>query len=424
VLVAVIVAACSQAAPPAQQPQATQSGGEQGGASGGETGATGSLTYWMSGDPALDAATDEILAAYMEAHPGVQVTRESYPFGEYFQKLLTGMAGGSGPDVFWVDVQTASFASRGSVTPAADFVTDEYLEPITPSALREGTWNDTLYAVPLHQIAEAIFINKQMAEEAGIRLPTSVEDAWTWDEFVEIAKQLTVVEGGQTKVWGFAQQRHLGDWSTLPIIHQNGGEVLSPDLKTATGYLNSPKTVEAMQWFQYLFQVHKVISPDVVPEGFPTGQVAMIQAPSSYAAALERTYPDFEYVVVPFFRGPEGCAVMTGGWNVGISAAAENPEMAWDLVDWVTREQHAEWVEKSGYLPIRADVMEQPQFDEAPWNIFMESMTECGVSRPATEHYQFFYDTMIAAIKDIALGGDVQQILDSAAAKLDEQLGK
>jgi fructooligosaccharide transport system substrate-binding protein len=388
-----------------------------------ETAESHELTFWMASDPALEEAMDEILAGYMEAHPNVTVRREAFPFAEYFQRLLTAFAGGAAPDVFWIDIRTASFAEQGSLIPVEQFADQENLDEITPSALIEGTWNGTLYTMPLHQISEALYVNRQMAEEAGIRIPTSVEDAWTWEEFAEIAEQLTVREGNQVRVWGYGQQRHLQDWSSLPFIHQSGGQPVSDDLTQATGYLNSPESVEAMTFMQSLFTDPGVIAVDVVPEGFNTGQIAIFQAPSTYHTVLRTRFPDVEYIVVPLFRGAE-CGATVGGWNVGIANTTPDPAVAWSLVDWMTRERHQEWVETSGYLPIREPVMAQPQFQEQPWSIFMDTLTECPVGRPATPHYQFFADTFQAAVRDIALGGEPQATLDEAAATMDEQLSR
>ena len=382
------------------------------------------LRFWMSADPALEAAMDALLQSYMKANPNITVQRDAFPFGEYHQKLITAFAAGDPPDVFWMDVRTAAFAAQGSL-----LVLEKYLQPqnktdIIASGLIEPVWKGRLYGVPMHELTEGLFVNRTMLEEAGIRIPQRLDEAWTWDQFVDVAKRLTKRTGDRTDVWGFGVLRHLSDWSILPVLYQNGATPLSPDLKKATGYFNSPAAVEAIKWYQDLFAKHKVISFDPIPEGFPTGKIAIFQAPSTYRAVLDKRYPDFKYAVVPMFRGKQ-CAVTAGGWNVSIATRTKNPEVAWTLVDWLTRQQHPEWVRTSGYLPVRNSLLQTgTSYRQYPWNIFTEQLQKCAIHRPHTPAYNFFFDTFLAVAKDIALGRDVQKVLDEAAVRMDVSLAR
>ena len=44
----------------------------------------------------------------------------------------------------------------------------------------------------------------------------------------------------------------------LPIIYQNGGDIISPDGTKVTGYLDSDATVAALQWYTDFFTKYKV----------------------------------------------------------------------------------------------------------------------------------------------------------------------
>src|SRR2546427_6279993 len=179
----------------------------------------------------------------------------------------------------------------------------------------------------MHELTEGLFVNQTMFEEAGIRIPQRLNEAWTWDQFVEIAKRLTKRTGDRTDVWGFGVLRHLSDWSILPVLEQHNATPLSPDLKKATGYVNSPAAVEAWRWYQDLFIKHKVISVDPIPEGFPAGKIAIFQAPSTYRAVLDKRYPDFKYAVVPMFKAKR-CAVTAGGGDVSFATPAQKTHSA------------------------------------------------------------------------------------------------
>ena len=382
------------------------------------------LRLWMQQDNLLVAAMQDLVSSFEAAHPNIKVQLDSFPFAEYHQKVSTAFAGNDAPDVFWMDVRVASFAQQGVLMPLDDRITQENRDDYLASAWVETKYDGKTYGVPMHQLTEAIYVNTQMAEDAGITLPKTVDEAWSWAQFVDVANKLTKRTGDQTDVWGFGVQRQLQDWSVLPVIYQHDGQVLSDDFKTATGYLNGPATVEALTWYGDLFTKEKVMSVEPVPDGFQTGKIALFQAPSSFRPVLDRDFPDFKYTIVPLFKDKK-CSVMTGGWNVSIAAATQHPDEAWQLLDWLTREKHAEWVEKSGYLPARHSVIDSsPKFKEYPWSVFMEELQNCAATRPPVPQYTFFFDTFKQAITDIAIGQDPQATLDAAAQKLDAELGK
>lgn len=383
-----------------------------------------SLKFWMTQDNLLVPAMQSIINEFQTAHPTIKVQLEAFPFAEYFQKLSTAFAGGSAPDVFWMDVRTASFAQQGALLDLDQYVTKENRDDYLPVAWKEPTYQGKTYGVPLHELAGGLYINTKMAQDAGVELPKSFEQAWTWDQFVATATKLAQRSGDQVSVWGFGFQRDLGDWTVLPIIYQHGGKVLSDDLKKASGYLNSPVTVEALTWYGNLFTKEKLLPVQLIPDGFPNGKIAILQGPSSYRPVLDTTFKGFQYTIIPAFRD-KVLAAMTGGWNVSIASSTKRRDEAWLLTDYVTREKHAEWVEKSGYLPARKSVIAStPKFNQYPWNIFMAELQQAGVTRPPSAQYSFFYDTFTQAVKDIATGRDPKTVADAAAQKLDAQLAK
>lgn len=423
-LLSVTIAACSSSPAAGTPDTSAPSGNAESGSAAPAEGEKIQLTFWMSGSPTLEAAMDDILKSFMAEYPNIMVVRETFPYGEYSQKLFTSFSGGNAPDVFWIDVLTAAFADQGMLLPLDSYITDENRADVIDSAWIEPTWKGVTYSMPLHQLTEALYVNTRMATDAGIEIPKTMAEAWTWEDMNNVTEALTVRNGDQTTVWGFSMERFLQDWSLGGIIRQGGGSLLSPDLTQAEGYLNSPKSVAAIEWVTNLVKEKHVMPAEPIPDGFATGQVAVYQGTSTYRSVLDKNFPDMDYTVAPLFVGPAGCAATSGGWNVGIASTSKNPDAAWLLVDWMTRERHLEWVEKSGYLPIRTSVMSDPQFADYPWTIFLDTLRDCSVTRPAIPEYQLYYDLMKAAGTNIAVGGDAQTILDNVAATLDKEIAK
>ncbi len=382
------------------------------------------IRFWMQQDNLLQAAMTDLINDFQKANPDIKVQLEAFPFAEYHQKVSTAFAGNDAPDVFWMDVRTASFAQQGVLMPLDDYITKENRADYLDSTWLEPTYQGKTYGVPMHQLTEALYVNTAMAEAAGIKLPKTVDDAWTWDQFLDAAKKLTVRSGDQTTVWGFGVQRQLQDWSVLPVVYQHGGKVLSDDLKKASGFLNGQATLEALTWYGNLFTKEKVVAVEAIPDGFPTGKIAIFQAPSTYRPVLDSKFKDFKYTIIPLFKDKQ-CSVMTGGWNMSMSATTEHPKEAWLLIDYLTHERHADWVDKSGYLPARKSLIDSAaKFKDYPWSVFMEQLQKCPATRPATVKYTFFSDTFKKAVSDVAVGQDPKAALDDAAQKLDTELAK
>src|SRR2546422_5926573 len=80
------------------------------------------LRFWMSADPALEAAMDALLQEYAKVNPTIAVQRDAFPFNEYHQKLATAFAAGGPPDAFLVDARTAAFAPQGSLPALGKFL--------------------------------------------------------------------------------------------------------------------------------------------------------------------------------------------------------------------------------------------------------------------------------------------------------------
>lgn len=408
-----VLAACTTAGPAPAAPAAP------GGAA---AGSPVQLKVWIAGTPELDMAMDKILKQFQAENPNVTVTLEDFPFAQYFEKLTTAFAGGSGPDVYWIDVRTAEFAKRGALLPLDKYVNDDWTNDVFPVALKEGVWNAKRYAVPMHELANGIFVNTALFQQNNIPVPHDIKDAWTWEQLRQIGLKLTQRSGGTTTRWGFGSQRDLGDWVGLPYLAQNGAEPLSPDLKKASGYLDSPASTEALTWFSKLYTEDKISTASPAPDAFPTGSMAMIDAVSTYVIPLQRQYASFAYDVAPAPRNRQ-CAVMTGGFNVGINSATTQPDVSWKLVDYMTRVKHAQWANDSGYLPDRKSVVaSEAKYKEHPWKLFLDELDQCGIHRPATSEYGFFSDTFTALEKDITGGADVKASLTKATAALDQRL--
>src|SRR3989442_8897313 len=109
------------------------------------------LRFWMSADPALEAAMDALLQEYMKTNPTIAVQRDAFPFNEYHQKLATAFAAGQPTDAFWMVVLTPAFAAPGSLPVLVRHLTPPNQDAIILSRLIVPVLKRPLFRLPVHE---------------------------------------------------------------------------------------------------------------------------------------------------------------------------------------------------------------------------------------------------------------------------------
>ncbi len=165
-----------------------------------------------------------------------------------------------------------------------------------------------------------MFANKELLAERGVELPT-IDDPWSWDQFVAAAKQLTFQKSDGRPVYGFTVS---ADWWTsgyYPIFYIDGGRILSPDGRRFVQ--NGPEALSGLQKVADLAQVHRVTPPDFgvldqakVGEQFRNGEVAMLISTPAFIRQLEEEDANFPLAVLPPPTGKLGKIVTTGGFGM------------------------------------------------------------------------------------------------------------
>jgi multiple sugar transport system permease protein len=148
-----------------------------------------------------------------------------------------------------------------------------------------GRLGDALYAFPKGFSPIMMFYNRTLFRRAGISEP---EPGWTWDEYLSLAKIFTVDEDGDgtPEQYGTGMSNRFYYW--IPWVWTGGGDVVSPDGDSATGYLNSPRTVASLRFLIDLVRVHGV-APDLGSwvQGEKTGITTALFANGNLAMVMD-----------------------------------------------------------------------------------------------------------------------------------------
>ena len=290
-------------------------------------------------------AHQKIIEAFEAQHPNINVEPQVVPWGDYWTKLQTAVAGGEAYDTFWMNGPNFPvYAAKGVLTDLQPMVDADGLDMGKyPQALVDlYSYNGDVYGLPKDFDTIGLFYNKDLFDKAGVAYP---DDTWTWADLTEAAKKLTDPDAG---VWGFAST--LEDQSNYwNFIFQNGGQVISED--GSKTMFDDPATCEALQ-YAYSFVADgtspdgaTMSSVDPATQLFPGGKVAMITAGSWMVKPYAESGLNID--VAPLPQGTQRATIIHGLSNV-IWSGTQHPQEAWEWVKFLGGEEAAKIQAESG----------------------------------------------------------------------------
>jgi multiple sugar transport system substrate-binding protein len=230
---------------------------------------------------------------------------------------------------------------------------------------------EPLWAVPTGAAYYLTFFDQRAIDAEGISYP---ELDWTLDDFLAAAVALTTREGGEVTQWGYvpAQLRYS------PLLATQ----LTGPLQTGDGLrLSDPDVITAVQWLSDLFTVHQV-SPwldDYRPaerRSGSDGQSALGLINAGRAAMWHTTHVlydenDEQVGVTAVPHGPHGLAAEPIIYGFAISRGTANPEAAWQLLHFLSRQPPQEMAFVNAPVPARRSVATAGNY----WQQVPESLT-------------------------------------------------
>lgn len=376
---------------------------------------------------------------YEEENPGVKINVEVLPFDNMFEAIEVRLGSGeSSIDAFLVDVTVvANYALKGYLAPLEDKIAAESPKNLTDAALDSVTYNEHIYALPLYSSCVQLYYNKDLFDQKGIAYPDSaVEGRLTWEQVVELGKQLTYVDENGKQTYGLVFEQVNRPYQLLPLAQSLGAtQFVSEDGLVSTGYTNSPEMVKAGQFYSDTFNTWKIspkVGADESTNLFTSGQVAMYVGGSWQIPAMQSANLNFGYAPHPYFEG--GKAVTpTGSWCAGVSAYSKNQAEAAKFVEFLTCNndvaiQNFKLIKN---LPSNIAALESietdPAYENFPDDVAKLSAYESlntAMSRPKMAGYTEWQNIVEKAFSDMMNGAEPQAALDGAVAEIDRQLQK
>ena len=251
-----------------------------------------------------------------------------------------------------------------------------------------------------------------MLEAAGIPLPDK-DVPLTWDEFVDISKQLTVDTDGDGAVdqWGTGLNVQ---WNLQSLVWSNGGDWTNEDRTEVT--VDTPEFAEALQKFADLTNVDKVTpsASDAATldtyQRWMAGEIGFFPVGPWDVSVYNEL--DFEYDLIPWPAvGDGGTATWLGSLGIGVSATSKHPDDAVKLVTYLSTDADAQQtlVDANIQIPNLIDMAEAWAAEEGaePANRqeFLDIAQDYGRAMPAAFTYGAeWYDELWTNIQPVLDG--------------------
>ncbi|MCT8137037.1 sugar ABC transporter substrate-binding protein [Anaerobacillus sp. CMMVII] len=383
---------------------------------------------WEGGD--AFQIQQRLAEEYMDKNPNIKIEVESVPDG-YGQRILTQVASGVAPDIFQIgedDIRT--YADRGAIIDLTTFTNSdsEFSEAdYIDTVLNIGRIDGKLFTLPKDFSNIAVYYNKRLFDEAGIPHP---EVGWTWEEFYEIAKKLTVKDGNRITQWG-VQLPGTDLTRILPLIYAYGGDLISQDGTQFEGYLNSEGTATALQMYYDMYFKDSIAPTDVDREAFAGvnlfgSEIVAMSVHGRWPAAGYIDNPNLEFGTVALPEGPAGAGNSIAYAGYGIYSQSKNQAAAWDYLKYLAGKEGTSQFAEHAFVAVQSVAEESGQLTKPVYQGFTDG-NEHIRPKPSllTPHFAQSGAVVIKELLEkITLGYemDINQELDRLAKEADELL--
>lgn len=398
------------------------------------------ITFWHSFVSATIPALEDLIAKFEAAHPDIKVQAQYVPTGDaLIQKLITAIQSHNTPDISWIHTDWLDkLVDAKAIYPLTTFIEGEIglsaeeLSDFFPALLTAGTYNDSLFSIPMEATVLALIYNKDLFRKAGL---DPEHPPATWNELVEFSRKLTLDTDHDGKIdqFGFyvpvfPASGVYSIWTVLqwtPFLWQAGGEEMDSDHTIFC--FASPAGIAALKlWKQLYTENHMRIFALSHDMGFASKRLAMVMD-GPWNLPRYRKMENVDWAVASLPAGPVKQATYLAGEQLVIFRQSSQPEAAWTFIKFITRpEIQAEFSQRSGYLPVRQSSLKMESYKQYletdPALKTFVSLMAIGQTRVPLKHFRAEINHFLAEAIEKSLVGEMP--VDSALIEAEKKANR
>lgn len=280
--------------------------------------------------------------------------------GQVEGKQNTMIAQGNGPDLMLGgDVHLLS--QYKNLMPLDELIAQDSAEvdyeDFIPAVTEKLEYNDKVYYLPEFFNVSLLYYNKDIFSAYNANpANTDVEypqNAWTYEEFYDVADKLTVRSGSSVSQFGcYSTIGWWGEW--LIHVRQSGGAFMNAD-----GYvtLDTEEAIEGVQrYYDKMYGANRISNQKGVDDtfgDFSTGTFAMEYGGHiSNWTDLRSTNLDWDVQLLPSVNGNRAGGELAIS-AYGIYKNSKSVTATWELLKFITRKRSAQEWNEYPYPPCR-----------------------------------------------------------------------
>ncbi len=313
----------------------------------------------MWANPAEEKGFRQIIDAYEKKNHKAKINLQVKPYDSY-QTLTTRMAAGNAPDLARIQYQfMGKFSSQGALVDLSKYLPKAYSDAFNPAVWSAVTYNGKPYGMPQHTDTMAIFYNVRIFDKLGIDVPTSLNESWTWDEFMSLSSKIK--KSGMVK-YPFAMAWQNSAYRWMWFLFQRGGQLLTNNLKKPM--IDNTAGVQTIEFTQSWFKENlvppstSIKSNEEIETLFANNTTAMMLNGDWLMPFLKDSMKD-PWDVTYMIRDKQMASDL-GGNAIAITKDASNPELAADFLKFLgSPEQMKQFCITAQFIPVRKKLVQQ-----------------------------------------------------------------
>ena len=340
------------------------------------------ITGYGGQDPAIvNRLIKEVIGDDLKAE-GISVQYEPIE-GDYNAGLFNALSAGTAGDIFYIPGETApGILATGTVLALNDVMDTS---PFIDTLLEPFTVDGQIYGIPKDFNTLAVFYNKDLFDEAGVKYPNADD---TWQTFADKLRGVNKLGGDVKGACMVADLARMG-----PFAFSEGWQALNSD---GTTNLQDKAFTDAFTWYTGLIKEKTAALPSDLGQDwaggcFGTGNTGVAIEGAWILGYLRDTAPNLQYGTTFLPVGPSG---KSGNYTYtvayGVNANSANQEAALKVLAALTSPKAQQWVLENGLaIPSRKALEDNPYFKEKKPEAEANRIVFEGATHGNVESYQF-----------------------------------
>jgi multiple sugar transport system substrate-binding protein len=382
------------------------------------------INFWhhYSGESAENKTlTNVLIPEFEKENPNIKINAVSHEWSELHDKILISSSSKNLPDVARCDIAwLPEFQAMGILVPLDTEMSDfnTVSSSLLDSAMSTAFINNHYYGLALNTNSKIMYYNTQMLKDAGVVVPTTMNE---WEKAV---KKISGKNSKGQKIWGW-NEPGLSAWNICPFIWSYGGAITNEEQTKASGYINSPESIKAVETFVSLYKEGALTgfnSGDIpMTDGFGTNRYAMMLEGPWKMAELKGAYPDLDYGTALIPAGDGGAISVLGGEDIAMFKGPHQ-DAAWKFMKFMTGEFAEEEMAKCGQLPVNKKALETDTVKNSDFAPYIEAI-KTAKARPTVASSSKIDNELMVAMHEVLSGEKTaKEAMDDLAIKIDALL--